>query len=166
MRQPDPDAEPFLTWAIVAGLFLSLLFMTIGAAQSRTLALGDSLALGFGQASHLPTRAIVGISSCRILGMTPREHFSFVLLSAGTNDPPGGCIEAIRHRLSADRVQWVVPVNGARSHVLAVAGAHGDATLFYTPGARAWPHPAFYFDVSGRHRPPHHRRKRRHARRR
>jgi len=121
---------------------------TASPARAQDLALGDSLALGFGQASHLPTRAIVGVSSCRILGMTPAGHFDFVLLSAGTNDPPGRCLEAIRKRLDADRVLWVLPVNGARAHVLAVAAANGDGLLSYTPGrGRVWPHPPRYWDV-------------------
>ena len=63
MRKRAYEFEPapaWLIWATVAGLLLSLLFMTIGAAHSRELALGDCLALGFGRASPLPTRAIVG----------------------------------------------------------------------------------------------------------
>lgn len=147
-------------WIGLVFAAVSVLLLGLATAYGKELALGDSLALGFGQASRMPTRAIVGISSCRILGMTPREHFDFVLLSAGTNDPPGPCIERIRSRLNVTRLMWVVPVNGARSQVLEVAGAHRDATLFYTPGARAWPHPAFYFDVKGRHKAITHRRKR------
>ncbi len=136
---------------LIATAFALLTIVLLGAvvAFGNELALGDSLAVGFGGASHMPTRAKVGISSCRILHMTPSSHYDFVLLSAGTNDPPGACVEAIRERLTASRVEWVVPVNGARSHVLAVAGAYGDATLFYVAGARSWPHPAFYWDIHG-----------------
>ncbi len=115
-------------------------------ALSNALALGDSLAVGFGQASHMPTSARVGIGSCAILAMTPTAHYDFVLLSAGTNDPPGRCIEAIRKKLNSERVQWVVPVNGARAHVIAVANAHGDTLLFYAAG-RNWPHPRAYWNV-------------------
>ena len=125
-----------------------MVLLGVASAHGQDLSLGDSLALGFGQASHLPTRAVVGASSCRILGMTPSGHYDFVLLSAGTNDVPGRCIEAIRARLDADHVEWVLPVNGSRRHVQEVAAANGDSVLTYTPGrGRGWPHPARYFDV-------------------
>ena len=115
-------------------------------AFGKEVAVGDSLAVGFGQASGMPTRAIVGISSCRIVDMVPAGHYDFMLISAGTNDPPGRCVEAVRARADAYVVEWVVPVNGARGHVLAVAAAHGDQTLFYTP-APGNVHPRGYFDV-------------------
>ena len=94
----------------------------------------------------MPTSARVGIGSCAILATTPTGHYDFVLLSAGTNDPPGRCIEAIRQKLNSERVEWVVPVNGARAHVIAVASAHGDTPLFYAAG-RNWPHPRAYWNV-------------------
>ena len=125
---------------------ISVLLSFVTPASAGTLALGDSLAVGYGQASHMPTLARVGIGSCAILRMTPTSHYDFVLVSAGTNDPPGRCLEAIRDRLNASRVEWVVPVNGARAHVLAVAALHHDETLFYSAG-RNWPHPARYKNV-------------------
>ena len=110
-------------------------------------AIGDSLAIGFGEASHLEIHAVIGISSCRAVSLAPATHYRFVLLSAGTNDPPGRCLEALREKVDADRVEWVVPVNRARWRVIAVAEAHHDKLLFYTPDKRAWPHPASYFNV-------------------
>jgi hypothetical protein len=161
MKPREYRSEPplWLLGSLVALLLIVILGLLATPAWSSELALGDSLALGFGQASGMPTRASVGVSSCRILHMTPTMHFDFVLLSAGTNDPPGRCVEALRARLNAGRVQWVVPVNAARSRVLAVASAHGDATLFYTPGARSWPHPGSYWNVKGRCKPVVHRHK-------
>jgi hypothetical protein len=116
------------------------------------VAIGDSLALGFGLASGFEIAAAVSEPSCPsrlwrgIVAMVPARHFRFALISAGTNDVPGRCVEAIREKVSADEVMWVIPVNGARQHVLSVAQAHQDRTLFYTPG-RNWPHPTAYFDV-------------------
>ena len=115
-------------------------------AAAGDLALGDSLALGLGRALGIATIARIGISSCSIVGMAPRGHYDRVVLSAGTNDPPGRCIEAIRQKLNSGRVEWVVPVNGARAHVIAVANAHGDTLLFYAAG-RNWPHPRAYWNV-------------------
>jgi hypothetical protein len=116
-------------------------------AQASKIALGDSLAVGFGQASHVTTIAKVGISSCCIVGMVPAGYYDEVLISAGTNDPPGHCIEQIRERIHAGKVLWVVPVNGARGHVLQVAAEHGDALVYYTPGRKSWPHPNRYWKV-------------------
>jgi hypothetical protein len=128
-----------------SGLLASLL--TESPAKARSVAIGDSLAVGFGQASHVRTIARVGISSCVIARMVPSEQFETALLSAGTNDPPGRCVEKVRERVHARRVIWVVPVNGARSTVLRVANAHGDGLLYYTPSQRGWPHPARYWKV-------------------
>src|SRR5436309_1149493 len=80
---------------------------------SKGVAIGDSLALGFGQASGLETHAVVGEPSCPhgqwpgIVNMVPSKHLSFLLISAGTNDMPGKCIEQIRAKANADAVMWV-----------------------------------------------------------
>jgi hypothetical protein len=114
-------------------------------ASANTLALGDSLAVGAGQALHVETVARIAASSCAILRSVPARHFGVVVISAGTNDPPGGCVEKIRAAVHADLVIWILPVNGARNHVAVVARAHGDKTVSYAPGpGRLWPHPRSY----------------------
>jgi hypothetical protein len=134
-------------WVMAMTLLIVALFLFTSPVKAADLALGDSLALGFGQASHMTINAKVGISSCAILARTPTDHYDFVLLSAGTNDPPGRCVAAIRARLNASHVMWVVPVNGARGTVLATAKVYQDQTLVYTPGRRSWPHPQRYWNV-------------------
>jgi hypothetical protein len=125
-----------------------MMLCTVGPAHGSAVAIGDSLAVGFGAASHIETHARVGASSCAIVGMVPAKHYDFTLISAGTNDPPGRCIEQVRARVNADVVEWVVPVNGARGHVLQVAARHGDRTLSYAPaGGRAGVHPRAYWNV-------------------
>jgi hypothetical protein len=127
---------------------IAILILIPALAFVLSLALGDSLALGFGRASHLPTSAVVGEPSYKnrkfrgIVNMVPTGHFDFVLLSAGTNDVPGNCIEAIRAKLDATVVEWIVPVNSARAHVLRVAKAYGDKTYFYQASKKrgVWPH--------------------------
>jgi hypothetical protein len=79
--------------------------------------------------------------------MVPAKHYRFLLISAGTNDVPGKCVEAIREKANADQVMWVIPVNDARQHVRSVAHAHRDRTLSYTPDPRHWPHPRAYWNV-------------------
>ena len=124
----------------------ALVLSPVHALAGGRAAVGDSLAVGFGQASGMSVYAKVGASSCYIARHMPAGHFDFMLLSAGTNDPPGGCVEQVRARANAGVVEWVVPVNGARAHVLRVAAAHGDRTLFYA-GAHGGVHPARYFAV-------------------
>ena len=78
------------TSGLLAGLLMA------APAMARSIAIGNSLAVGFGQASHVETIARVGISSCVIARMVPSEQFDTALLSAGTNDPPGRCVEQVR----------------------------------------------------------------------
>jgi hypothetical protein len=139
---------------IVFAVMAALLWALFGPpAHAEDAAIGDSLAQGFGWASHMQVIARVGEPSCPnkrrigILNMVPARHFDFVLLSAGTNDVPGRCVAAIRAKLNAAHVMFVVPANGARQTVLEVARAYGDQLLFYTPGRRSWPHPDHYWNV-------------------
>ena len=129
----------------LAGFLMAL----AGHSLASSLALGDSLALGFGRASHMHTSARVGKSSCWIAKRVPRKHYDFILISAGTNDEPGPCIERVRSEVNATTVEWVLPVNGARSHVLQVAIAHHDKLLVYTASRskRVWPHPPRYWNI-------------------
>ena len=118
-----------------------------------TLILGDSIAEDLGKYAHLPYSAKSGISSCRILrDYIPPKHYDRVIVSAGSNDPPGRCVEAIRaavvQRVRPSVIQWVVPaVPGARGHVLAVARSHGDWVLWFTAG-RDHVHPRSYKEIT------------------
>lgn len=140
-----------LSWATRKLAPLALLLLLLAAAghgHAASLALGDSLAQGFGPASGLPTIARRGWGSCDILRLIPNRPLDLVLISAGTNDVPGPCVETIRSRVKARRVFWIVPVNGSRAHVLAVAARHGDTPIFYVPlRGRGWPHPPRYYNV-------------------
>jgi len=111
-----------------------------------TLWLGDSLALGGGTAAHEQTTARVGASSCAILKMVPSAHHDRVVISAGTNDPPGACVAAIRRAVNARLVVWIVPVNGGGPNVLAVAAANGDRAVYYKP-AHGNVHPVSYLPM-------------------
>lgn len=114
-------------------------------AAALCLALGDSLAVGTGQALHCDIAAHVGASSRAIVQFAPAKQYDFVVISAGTNDPPGDYIEVVRARVRSGKIVWILPVNGARAHVLRVAAAHGDRAVSYTPGrGRVWPHPYSY----------------------
>ncbi len=135
----------------VCAISCKLALLWAGVVHANGLAIGDSLAVGFGPASGMHTIAKVGIGSCRIAGMVPAQHYDFVLISAGTNHAPGPCVEEVRQRVAElvqpTRVMWVLPVNGARGHVAEVAARYGDAVFSYAPSRSNWPHPSHYFSV-------------------
>jgi hypothetical protein len=76
--------------------------------------------------------------------MVPRSYYSVVFVSAGTNDPPGRCLDKIRARIRAGKIIWILPVNSARRNVVRFAASHGDSTLNYVPSVKNWPHPDSY----------------------
>jgi hypothetical protein len=92
-----------------------------GERRDRRLARGS-----YGHASHVPTFAKLEASSRYIVGLVRAAHYDTVLLSAGTNDTPGRCIELLRNKVHADRLLCIIRVNGARARVLLVAAQHGD----------------------------------------
>ena len=126
--------------AVVALIFvigITLLVFSVSLvtkANAADLAYGDSIALGTGSALRVQVSAIVGASSCSIAARAPGGHYEHVVISAGINDPPGACLEAIRKAVSAGQVVWVLPaaINSARAHVLAVAQRWGDKTVSYS----------------------------------
>jgi hypothetical protein len=133
------------TLAVILGLWVT-------SAKANSAAVGDSLAVGFGGASHMSVYAKVGASSCVIRWYVPSHHFDGVLISAGTNDVPGRCVASVRARvaklMTPSRVMWVVPVNGSRGTVLAVARKWGDELFYYVAQrGRGWPHPHAYRNV-------------------
>lgn len=125
-------------------ILLSLIVATTAFASTKEI-VGDSLTVGVSQIIHADkVVAKVGMSSCWIANRAPIEQYDVAILSAGTNDPPGRCVEKLRNKIHASKVIWIVPVNGARQHVLSVAASHGDSVAYYTPGKRSWPHPNSY----------------------
>ena len=118
------------------------------AAALITLVLGDSIAVGTGQALHAYTVAHKGISSCAVLKRTPRAPQDTVVISAGSNDPPGACLDTIRERLTAMQVVWIVPQNAAAAaNVRRVAAKHGDKVVTFTAGPDGV-HPRSYATVA------------------
>ncbi len=125
----------FINWALVLILLglVVLAFIVPVKAQAQDIALGDSIALGTGHALGVKTYAWTGASSCTILAYMPQGRFDHVVISAGINDPPGYCVEAIFDRIVARRVVVILPaeINSARARVAVQAARHGYATVSY-----------------------------------
>jgi len=105
---------------------------TEAAHRRASIAFGDSIAQGTGHALGIPTVAVVGASSCTILGWVPkRGGFDHVVLSAGINDS-GACVLKIRATIPAAKVIWIMPapINGAVEKVKA-AIRPGDKVVGY-----------------------------------
>lgn len=112
------------------------------------LALGDSIALGTGQAMRITTVARIGASSCWIAKHVPSVQFSTVVISAGVNDGNSKhCIREIREQLKAERVVWIRPVMYAGDEVDAVAKEYGDTVVTYTVG-KDRVHPKDYNEIA------------------
>jgi len=129
--------ELLLIVVLIFVIGIALLMMSVSMvakANAADLAYGDSIALGTGNALRVQVSARVGASSCSIAARAPGGHYEHVVISAGINDPPGACLEAIRKAVSAGQVVWVLPaaINSARAHVLAVAPRWGDKTVSYS----------------------------------
>lgn len=104
--------------------------------------IGDSLATPAGLGRQFPMceiRAHVGWSPLAIVRLAGGS-FTWAVISAGSNPPGGGAnlranLEAIRARITADRIVWVAPANArAAWTVRAVAGAHGDRVASFLAG--------------------------------
>jgi hypothetical protein len=97
---------------------------------------GDSIAVGAGQYMRTcQVNAKNGISSHAVIGRV--DPFADVnVVSAGSNDPANpnlrANLESIRSR--ASRVIWILPIDTrARAEVQAVAAAHGDPVVSFSP---------------------------------
>jgi hypothetical protein len=119
-------------------------------ASAQCFVIGDSIAVGLaGQFSYCESRARVGLSSTAIMRLAmdspPAE---WAAISAGSNDPANrnlqGNLEAIRARVRADRVIWILPHNPrAAMTVRAVAAARGDDMVSFA-ARRDGVHPQSY----------------------
>ena len=141
----------FLREAFARLLVTATFMLVAGAACAETLALGDSIALGTGQAIHAETVAVKGMGSCAIERMMPAKHFDRAVISAGVNDAPGLCVDAILARVDADKVIVILPpgINSARKHIEAAAAAHHFKTISFIPGNDGL-HPRSYAEVAAK----------------
>lgn len=98
------------------------------------VAVGDSIAVGVGQAAHCMINAKVGASSSYIASHTYSSDKRVAVISAGSNDPDNpklmNNLHAIRAKITARRVVWILPYNRKAAEVVkAVAVQHGDAYI-------------------------------------
>lgn len=95
------------------------------------IAVGDSIAVGIGQAAHCTINAKVGAGSSFIANHTVSVHRNVAVISAGSNDPLNPNLsknlEKIRSKINASTVIWVLPYNRKAAMIVkSVANRHGD----------------------------------------
>jgi hypothetical protein len=149
-----------LEWSLIkTGIKLAVLAVIVIAfvvscsilARASDVAVGDSIALGTGHALGVSTYGRVGAGSCEIVRRVPRGAYAHAVISAGINDG-GGCVAAVRARVRAGVVVWILPapINPGRAAVLA-AVRPGDGTVSYAcagPCTKSNFHPASYAVVA------------------
>lgn len=118
------------------------------------IAVGDSIAVGIGQAAHCTVNAKVGASSSYIAGLDIATGKDITVISAGSNDPTNpklrSNLDKIRSKITSKRVIWILPYNRkAAAVVKAVAVQHGDGYIDLSAfKTRDGVHPSSYGSVA------------------
>lgn len=118
-------------------------------------AIGDSIAVGYGDVANCVIRARVGAPSGEIAKSA--KGSGFCVISSGSNDPDNPSLEAnliaTRKKVeSCADVVWILPANKKAANVVRrVARSFGDSFVAFRPG-KDGVHPksyvALYRDIS------------------
>lgn len=103
------------------------------------ISIGDSIAVGVGQAMHCQIKAHVGWPSSKIIYLADGSSHQICILSAGSNDPYNpnlsNNLKTIRNKVHCRYVVWMLPVNKtARAVVDRAALVNHDYRLTFKPG--------------------------------
>lgn len=108
---------------------------------------GDSLAVGACKALGWRTYGYVGLHSCALLGLIPKNvHFRVAVISLGVNDSaPAACVKRARALIDADEIVWITGASPAAAAADRLARGPGDRFVDYAKGGPGvWPHPPNY----------------------
>lgn len=101
------------------------------------VAVGDSIAVGTGQALGCEIRAHVGWPSSKIVNLANGVKSELCVISAGSNDPKNPKLlinlKTIRGKLDCVKVVWIQPVNKTASSAVRNAARAGDKIVSFTP---------------------------------
>lgn len=98
------------------------------------VAIGDSIAVGVGQAAGCVLGARVGVSSSYISNHVISSDNEVAVISAGSNDPRNPSLrknlEKIRSKIHSNRVVWILPYDRSAARIVkSVAITHGDGYI-------------------------------------
>lgn len=101
------------------------------------VAIGDSIAVGVGQAMHCTVRAHVGWSSSKIINLTNGVKSELCVISAGSNDPNNPKLllnlKTIRGKIDCVKVIWIQPINKKAASAVRNAKRGGDSVVTFSP---------------------------------
>ena len=101
------------------------------------IAVGDSIAVGTGQAMHCTVRAHVGWSSSKIVTLSNGVKAELCIISAGSNDPKNPKLivnlKKIRNNLDCNKVVWIKPINSTAANAVSAAKKGNDSVVSFTP---------------------------------
>ncbi len=115
------------------------------------IAIGDSIAVGVGEALHCQIRAKVGLPSSKIIRLADGSYHEVCIISAGSNDPYNPNLsknlKTIRNKTHCKYVVWMLPVNNhARAVVDRTGLVHNDKRLTFQSGSDKI-HPRNYNEI-------------------
>lgn len=101
------------------------------------IAVGDSIAVGTGQAMHCTVRAHVGWPSGKIITLSNGVKAELCIISAGSNDPKNPKLvvnlKKIRNNVNCKKVVWIKPVNSTAANAVYSAKNATDSIVSFTP---------------------------------
>jgi hypothetical protein len=115
------------------------------------VAVGDSIAVGTGQAMGCEIRAHIGWSSSKIVNLANGATKELCIISAGSNDPKNPKLlinlKTIRGKLNCVKVVWILPVNPTASSAVRKAAVKNDCLITFSP-SKDKVHPKSYKKVA------------------
>lgn len=101
------------------------------------VAIGDSIAVGAGQAMHCTVKAHVGWTSTKIVTLSNGVKAQLCIISAGSNDPKNPKLivnlKKIRNNLNCNKIVWVKPINSTAANAVYAAKKANDSVVSFTP---------------------------------
>lgn len=101
------------------------------------VAVGDSIAVGTGQAMGCEIRAHVGWSSRKIVNLANGVRSELCVISAGSNDPNNPKLllnlKTIRGKIDCVKVIWIQPINKKAASAVRSARKNGDSIVTFLP---------------------------------
>lgn len=101
------------------------------------VAVGDSIAVGTGQAMGCEVRAHVGWSSSKIVNLANGVKAELCVISAGSNDPNNPKLllnlKTIRGKIDCVKVVWIQPINKKAATAVRNAKRNGDSLVTFSP---------------------------------
>ena len=114
------------------------------------VAVGDSIAVGTGQALGCEIRAHEGWSSSKIVNLANGVRSELCVISAGSNDPNNPKLllnlKTIRGKIDCVKVIWILPVNVTAANIVKKAAGR-DRVIGFVPG-KDHVHPKSYKNIA------------------